>query len=80
MYIKKSGVWIGSCVAPVLRDILRGHHDRLLASRLDNTVVTKVFVGDLLFLFDCAVMISKLLFSDVLELFQGMYVAIGFDA
>ncbi|XP_077516534.1 uncharacterized protein LOC144126337 [Amblyomma americanum] len=41
-HIQKSGVCIGSCIAPILSDIYLAHHDRLLAERLPS-VVTKVF-------------------------------------
>lgn len=55
-FIQKSGICIGSCLAPILSDIYLAHPDRVVASKLDDSVVVKVcrFVDDFLILVDCA--------------------------
>lgn len=73
-YIQKSGVCIGSCIAPILSDIFLAHHDRILASRLDQAVVPKVFrfVDDFLILFSDGQKHEKLAcaVADVLCIFE----------
>ena len=51
-FIQKSGICIGSCLAPILSDIYLARHDRHIATKLDGSVVFKVcrFVDDFLIL------------------------------
>lgn len=57
LYIQRHGVWIGSCLAPILGDLLLARYDQQVNEGLGDTYVLKVFlfVDDFLILFKCDV-------------------------
>ncbi|XP_075737707.1 uncharacterized protein LOC142777277 [Rhipicephalus microplus] len=71
-YLQKSGICIGSCLAPILSDIFLAHHDRVLSNKLDDSVVFKVcrFVDDYLVLLKGDSQNFQTISSDVLTVFR----------
>lgn len=55
MFLRREGVCIGSCLAPFLSDLYLAHYDRVLRTRLEATMVDKVFryVDDYLVFVQC---------------------------
>ncbi|CAN7948473.1 unnamed protein product, partial [Ixodes hexagonus] len=71
-YLQKTGVCIGSCIAPVLSDLYLAFHNRLLQHNLDQSKVVRIFryVDDYLILLDCNNGTFPVLVASVLSTFQ----------
>ncbi|XP_075730561.1 uncharacterized protein LOC142772252 [Rhipicephalus microplus] len=70
--IKKSGICIGSCLAPVLSDIFLAHKDRHIQKDLDLSLVVKVcrFVDDFIVFIDCLDTVFGVVVLSLVDLFK----------
>lgn len=55
-FLQKSGVCIGSCIAPILSDLFLSYLDRHISLQVQGTAVFKIFryVDDFLIFIDCS--------------------------
>lgn len=79
LYVQQKGVCIGSCLAPILSDLVLARCDRLLQAALQGSPVVKVFrfVDDFLIVFKAAAHHTCKLVDDVLGTFSTHL--IGFE-
>lgn len=71
-YLQKTGICIGSCIAPVLSDLFLAFHNRILQQNLDSSKIVRVFryVDDYLVFLDSNSRTFPTLVADVLSTFQ----------